>query len=151
MIRLYQGIIRSYHGMIRLFQDTQHSFISRSWLIWSLIKWEYKIDAKKRGHYRSNILFNGKLCDSGRIQTCNLLIRSQMLYSVELRSQYKFNVCAERIGFEPTIRFWRIHAFQACLFNHSSTFPLGNKKAHLMCKMNFKWLRQDSNLQPSDP
>ena len=25
-------------------------------------------------------------CDSYRIQTCNLLIRSQMLYSVELRS-----------------------------------------------------------------
>ena len=25
-------------------------------------------------------------CDSCRIQTCNLLIRSQMLYSVELRS-----------------------------------------------------------------
>ena len=24
-------------------------------------------------------------CDPGRIQTCNLLIRSQMLYSVELR------------------------------------------------------------------
>ncbi len=30
------------------------------------------------------------LCDSYRIQTCNLLIRSQMLYSVELRS-HKFN------------------------------------------------------------
>ena len=29
----------------------------------------------------------GNLSDSGRIQTCNLLIRSQMLYSVELRSQ----------------------------------------------------------------
>ena len=29
----------------------------------------------------------GIMCDSGRIQTCNLLIRSQMLYSVELRSQ----------------------------------------------------------------
>ena len=27
------------------------------------------------------------LCDSYRIQTCNLLIRSQMLYSVELRSR----------------------------------------------------------------
>ena len=27
------------------------------------------------------------LCDPYRIQTCNLLIRSQMLYSVELRSQ----------------------------------------------------------------
>ena len=27
------------------------------------------------------------VCDSYRIQTCNLLIRSQMLYSVELRSR----------------------------------------------------------------
>ena len=27
-------------------------------------------------------------CDSCRIQTCNLLIRSQMLYSVELRSRH---------------------------------------------------------------
>ena len=35
-----------------------------------------------------NFLCNplGIHCDSGRIQTCNLLIRSQMLYSVELRS-----------------------------------------------------------------
>ena len=29
--------------------------------------------------------------DSYRIQTCNLLIRSQMLYSVELRSRYRTN------------------------------------------------------------
>ena len=29
------------------------------------------------------------LSDSGRAQTCNLLIRSQMLYSIELRSQFK--------------------------------------------------------------
>ena len=28
------------------------------------------------------------LCDSDRIQTCNLLIRSQMLYSVKLRSLF---------------------------------------------------------------
>jgi hypothetical protein len=27
------------------------------------------------------------VCDSDRIQTCNLLIRSQMLYSVELQSR----------------------------------------------------------------
>ena len=27
------------------------------------------------------------ICDPDRIQTCNLLIRSQMLYSVELRDQ----------------------------------------------------------------
>ncbi len=30
--------------------------------------------------------FTKNFCDSYRIQTCNLLIRSQMLYSVELRS-----------------------------------------------------------------
>ena len=30
---------------------------------------------------------------------------------------------AERKGFEPSIRYKRIHAFQACDFNHSSTFP----------------------------
>ncbi len=41
---------------------------------------------KKRGLYFRKILFR-YVCDSGRIQTCNLLIRSQMLYSVELRSQ----------------------------------------------------------------
>ena len=37
----------------------------------------------KKGFGRIQILF----CDSGGIQTHNLLIRSQMLYSVELRSQ----------------------------------------------------------------
>gem|GEM_PF-1240391 len=30
---------------------------------------------------------------------------------------------AERTGFEPVKRFGRLHAFQACLFNHSSIFP----------------------------
>ena len=33
------------------------------------------------------ISFSDSFCDSCRIQTCNLLIRSQMLYSVELRSR----------------------------------------------------------------
>ena len=37
--------------------------------------------------------------------------------------EYLLTNKAERTGFEPVIRFWRIHAFQACLFNHSSTFP----------------------------
>ena len=31
---------------------------------------------------------------------------------------------AERTGFEPANRFCRLHAFQACLFNHSSTSPI---------------------------
>ena len=36
-----------------------------------------------------------------------------------------FILPAERAGFEPAIHFWRIHAFQACLFNHSSISPIG--------------------------
>ena len=31
---------------------------------------------------------------------------------------------AERTGFEPANQFCRLHAFQACLFNHSSTSPI---------------------------
>ena len=34
---------------------------------------------------------------------------------------------AERTGFEPANRFCRLHAFQACLFNHSSTSPVSPK------------------------
>ena len=30
---------------------------------------------------------------------------------------------AERMGFEPMKHFWRLHTFQACLFNHSSISP----------------------------
>ena len=41
------------------------------------------------GHIkRKSQSFHSAICDSDRIQTCNLLIRSQMLYSVELRSLF---------------------------------------------------------------
>ena len=36
---------------------------------------------------------------------------------------------AEREGFEPPIPFRGIHAFQACLFNHSSTSPCSGRKS----------------------
>ena len=39
-------------------------------------------------------------CDSCRIQTCNLLIRSQMLYSVELTNQSYFCFVTPA-GFKP--------------------------------------------------
>ena len=42
------------------------------------------------------------LCDSGGIQTHNLLIRSQMLYSVELRNQSVFFLHFQ----EPNLRLW---------------------------------------------
>ena len=39
-------------------------------------------------------------------------------------SHYLYKVIhAERRGFEPRIPFRGIHAFQACLFNHSSISP----------------------------
>ncbi len=34
---------------------------------------------------------------------------------------------AERVGFEPTIRGYRIHTFQACAFDHSATAPHANR------------------------
>ena len=34
---------------------------------------------------------------------------------------------AERVGFEPTIRGYRIHAFQACAFSRSATSPAERK------------------------
>ena len=44
-------------------------------------------------------------CDSGRIRTCNLLIRSQVLYPIKLRSRifqsWLFFLLAPQAGFEP--------------------------------------------------
>ena len=39
-----------------------------------------------------------------------------------------YTFLAERGGFEPPIPFRGIHAFQACLFNHSSIFPKASEK-----------------------
>ena len=53
--------------------------------------------------------------------------RKVILYR-DLFLEKSFSHFAERAGFEPAIHFWRIHAFQACLFNHSSTSPLETQK-----------------------
>ena len=45
------------------------------------------------------------------------------LYAQGFCFHLKLQYHAERGGFEPPIRFRRIHAFQACLFNHSSISP----------------------------
>ncbi len=42
----------------------------------------FEADTIKKGTRLSSF------CDPDRIQTCNLLIRSQMLYSVELRDRF---------------------------------------------------------------
>ncbi len=54
----------------------------------------------------SPLFFSLSLSDSHRIQTYNLLIRSQMLYSVELANRIKYFMervpeKVTRIGFKP--------------------------------------------------
>lgn len=52
--------------------------------------------------------------------------------SLQTIGLHRLPVCrliAERGGFEPPIRFWRIHAFQACLLSHSSISPLSSCKS----------------------
>ena len=61
----------------------------------------YIIKQKTSPHHCENVP-----CDSDRIQTCNLLIRSQMLYSVELRSHTPVNfvklvMIVTPTGFKP--------------------------------------------------
>ena len=58
--------------------------------------------------YKKALINNDErfFCDSDRIQTCNLLIRSQMLYSVELRSRSPVNfvklvMIVTPTGFKP--------------------------------------------------
>ncbi len=66
--------------------------MSQYYLIQNLIQQNHKCANTKKEELtcvNSSLQFI-QLCDSGRIQTCNLLIRSQMLYSVELRSQKLF-------------------------------------------------------------
>ncbi len=53
-------------------------------------------------------------------------------YVCPLKRAWTFKPCqslAERRGFEPRKPFWSLHAFQACLFNHSSISPLRFKNA----------------------
>ena len=51
------------------------------------------IGIKKEGFTECKTLSFASCCDSAGIQTRNLLIRSQMLYSVELRSQKLLKRC----------------------------------------------------------
>ena len=51
----------------------------------------------------NNQSFSIRCCDPDRIQTCNLLIRSQMLYSVEPRGL--------SLNCDAKVRFWNHQMF----------------------------------------
>ena len=56
--------------------------------------------------------------------------------------RYCFLFLAERAGFEPAKHFWRLHAFQACLFNHSSISPYAFWLSLLKSGANYKEFRE---------
>ena len=56
---------------------------------------------------------------------------------------------AERTGFEPAKPFRGLHAFQACLFNHSSTFPnMSRRNTYLSTPSNSSTSRRNSLSTP---
>ena len=57
-----------------------HYLSGEPWFLWSGFR--FWIQIKKSSQYWDDF------CDPDRIQTCNLLIRSQMLYSVEPRDHF---------------------------------------------------------------
>ena len=61
--------------------------------------------------------FEAKLCDSYRIQTYNLLIRSQMLYSVELTSHAFFFIASAKV-----VSFYQIRKYFRDFFTISFHF-----------------------------
>ncbi len=51
---------------------------------------------------------------------------------------------AEREGFEPSIRFWRILTFQASAFDHSATAPHAlDRRCALAAALSFRKARMD--------
>ncbi len=69
---------------------------------------------------------------------CSKLL-CQSVSGSKLPSTARRKIFAERRGFEPRKPFWSLHAFQACLFNHSSISPFAFGKSCLrMSRCNIK-------------
>ena len=93
----HQRIIKSYYSLTYIKKSIIYRFIS-------------PIHRNKRGENKKN---------------AELFDRKWLIKRFHKKSFGKNRnlINAERTGFEPANRFCRLHAFQACLFNHSSTSP----------------------------
>ena len=60
----------------------------------------------------------------------NLTVIFNLLITIDKTRQME-----EGKGFEPSIRYERIHAFQACALNHSATPPKNYKLSNINQKM----------------
>ena len=72
---------------VRIRQEPQKALVNQSFfrIYTYTITTHYNTYIKKKSNLPVALF-----CDSHRIQTCNLLIRSQMLYSVELANHFSF-------------------------------------------------------------
>ena len=75
---------------------------------------------QKSGHFY--LVLTGNLLTGPQIDS-----RFNCLYCYEgqkiLLSVGYILLLAEKAGFEPAVRYYRTHAFQACTFSHSVTSP----------------------------
>ena len=86
-------------------------------------------------------------CDPDRIQTCNLLIRSQMLYSVELRDRFvvvSFNEC------KGSTIFWNCKTFcdfcPSCTIFFGSPAKVGGILLEILYEQEWEFLYSSTNL-----
>ena len=83
----------------------------------------YWVEDKKNGLQTQWIC--KPFCDSDRIQTCNLLIRSQMLYSVELRSRSCFDFVCKGMAFYLNLQILKVFfIIKSLSFSGDSDFIL---------------------------
>ena len=73
---------------------------------------------------KGNALSSIPLCDSDRIQTCNLLIRSQVLYSVELRNHKTMVATTEKPKLQSLIASAKVGLLIGSAKSFSVFFPV---------------------------
>ena len=86
---------------------------------------------KKRCNLFSYTVYANRSCDTDRIQTCDLLIRSQMLYSAKLRCR-PFCECKDKLkNLYRQIKIAEIFRFYLSACDCPRLSPIRRTKSHL--------------------
>src|SRR5581483_3407920 len=67
------------------------------------------------------------------------------------REFHLLKLMAERVGFEPTVRFCRTHALQACQINHSCTSPHQRERNFASAITSTKTVAERVGFEPTVP
>ena len=97
----------------------------RKWFTLFTLREDSRAPTSLRSPKRGGLLRNPHSLPTASLQ---IFLLSISLEQAQIRLFVK--IFAERGGFEPPKPFWSLHAFQACLFNHSSISP----SSQLACK-----------------